>query len=180
MPIYELDGAQPELPASGNFWIAPDAVLIGKVKLEEGASVWFGSVLRGDNEPITVGERTNIQDGCILHTDPGYPLVIGRGCTVGHNAIVHGCIIGESCLIGMGATLMNGSKVGARSVVGANSLVSEGKEFPDNSLIVGAPARAIRKVEDATLKHIEQASEIYFNRWRKYAGKLKRIDRPLG
>lgn len=176
MPLYELDGVRPELPASGHFWIAPDAVLIGQVKLEEGASVWFGAVLRGDNEPITIGARTNIQDGCILHTDPGYPLVIGRGCTVGHNAIVHGCTIGESCLIGMGATLMNGSKVGARSVVGANALVAERKEFGERSLIVGAPARSVRAVEDATLEHIERASEVYFNRWRKYAAKLRRID----
>jgi carbonic anhydrase/acetyltransferase-like protein (isoleucine patch superfamily) len=176
MPIYELDGAGPELPASGRFWIAPDAVLIGKVRLEEGASVWFGAVLRGDNEPITVGERTNIQDGCILHTDPGYPLVIGRGCTVGHNAIVHGCTIGESCLIGMGATLMNGSKVGARSVVGANALVAERKEFGERALIVGAPARSVRTIDDAMLVHVERASELYFSRWQKYAGRLKRID----
>jgi carbonic anhydrase/acetyltransferase-like protein (isoleucine patch superfamily) len=176
MPVYELDGLRPELPASGRYWIAPDAVLIGKVKLEEGASVWFGAVLRGDNEAIAVGARTNIQDGCILHTDPGYPLVIGGGCTVGHNAIVHGCTVGDSCLIGMGATLMNGSKVGARSVVGANALVAEGKEFPERSLIVGAPARSVRSIEDKTLKHIELACEIYFNRWQKYAAKLKRID----
>ena len=176
MPLYELDGVRPELPASGNYWIAPDAVLIGKVKLEEGASVWFGAVLRGDNEPITIGAKTNIQDGTILHTDPGYPCVVGPNCTVGHNAIVHGCIVGASCLIGMGATLMNGSKVGARSVVGANSLVSERKEFPEGSLIVGAPARAIRTVDEATLQHVERASEIYFNRWRKYTEKLKRID----
>jgi len=176
MPIYELDGIAPELPASGHYWIAPDAVLIGKVKLDEGASVWFGAVLRGDNEPITIGARTNIQDGCILHTDPGYPLVVGGGCTVGHNAIVHGCIVGDSCLIGMGATLMNGAKVGARSVIGANALVAERKTFPERSLIVGAPARSVRSVEDATIKHIELACQVYYNRWQKYVAKLKRID----
>ena len=176
MPVYELDGVRPELPASGRYWIAPDAVLIGKVKLEEGASIWFGAVLRGDNEPITIGARTNIQDGCVLHTDPGYPLVVGPGCTVGHNAIVHGCTVGESCLIGMSATLMNGSKVGARSVVGAGALVAERKEFAERSLIVGAPARAVRTIEDKTLRHIELACEIYFNRWQRYVAGLKRID----
>lgn len=175
MPIYALDQYRPELPAQGRCWIAPDAVLVGKVKVEEEASIWFNSVLRGDNELITVGARTNIQDGCVLHTDPGFPLVIGAGCTIGHGAILHGCVIGENCLVGMGATLLNGVKLGAYCFVGANALLTEGKEFPDHSLIVGAPAKAIRKVDERALKVIELSADIYNKRWQRYSREFKQI-----
>ena len=175
MPIHALDGHRPELPASGRYWIAPDAVLIGRVKIEEGASVWYGSVLRGDNEPITVGARTNIQDHSVLHTDPGYPLVIGANCTVGHGTILHGCVIGENSLIGMGATLQNGARIGANSLVGANALITEGKEFPDRSLIVGMPARLVRALDDATIRKISEAADIYFKRWQRYSKGLEQI-----
>ena len=143
MPLYALDDVSPELPGSGRFWIAPDAHVIGRVRLREDVSVWFGSVLRGDNELIDLGPRTNIQEGSMLHTDPGYPMTIGADCTIGHHAILHGCTIGEGSLIGMGATVLNGAKIGKNSLVGANALVTEGKAFPDNSLIVGSPARAV-------------------------------------
>jgi carbonic anhydrase/acetyltransferase-like protein (isoleucine patch superfamily) len=175
MPLYELDGARPELPASGNFWIAPSAELIGKVILEEEASVWFGSVLRGDNEPIRIGKRTNVQDGCIFHTDPGFPLTIGENCTIGHRAILHGCTIGKNSLIGMGATVLNGAKIGEHSLVGAGALVTEGKEFPPNSLIVGSPARAIRTLDEKGLKIATIGAEVYFKRWQRYAKGLKVI-----
>ncbi|HEX5848892.1 MAG TPA: gamma carbonic anhydrase family protein, partial [Rubrobacter sp.] len=121
-------------------WVAPGAFVIGDVHLGDESSVWYGAVLRGDTEPIRIGDRTNIQDGCILHADPGYPAIVGRGCVVGHNAVVHGCQVGDSCLIGMGATILNGSKIGDGSIVAAGAVVPEGREFPPRSLIVGVPA----------------------------------------
>jgi carbonic anhydrase/acetyltransferase-like protein (isoleucine patch superfamily) len=176
MPLYEHEGVRPAVPASGRFFVAPDAVLIGRVAIAEEVSIWFNAVLRGDNEPITIGARANVQDGCVLHTDPGFPLVVGAGCTVGHAVILHGCTIGESCLIGMGATVQNGAKIGKNSLVGANALVTEGKEFPERSLIVGMPARLVRTIDDQTVKMIELSCEIYVNRGRQYASELKRID----
>lgn len=175
MPIYALDGARPSFPASGRYFVAPDAVLIGRVVIEEDASVWFNAVLRGDNEPIMVGRRSNVQDGSVLHTDPGLPLTIGAGCTIGHRVILHGCTIGENTLIGMGATLLNGVKIGANCLVGANALVTEGKEFPDNSLIVGAPARSIRKLDEKGIAMLRGAAEVYVQRLQQYRDRLGRI-----
>ena len=175
MPIYELDGQGPEFPADGNYWVAETAVLIGRVRLKSHASVWFGAVLRGDNEWIEIGERSQIQDNATLHTDPGFPLVIGANCVIGHNVILHGCMIGENSLIGMGAILLNGARIGKNCLVGAGALITEGKEFPDNSLIVGAPARATRAVDEPTIKMIAAGAEIYVRRWQDYAKGLKRI-----
>ena len=158
MPLYKIDGIPPRLPAAGRYFVAPGAHLIGRVELQEDANVWFGCVLRGDNEWITIGARTNIQDNSILHTDMGFPLTIGADCTIGHNVILHGCTIGEGSLIGMGATILNGAKIGRNCLVGANALVTEGKEYPDNSLIVGAPAKVIRELgDDARARHLESA-----------------------
>jgi carbonic anhydrase/acetyltransferase-like protein (isoleucine patch superfamily) len=178
MPIYSLDGLRPDLPASGKYFVAPDAVLIGRVKLEEDASVWFSAVLRGDNEWITVGQGSNIQDGCILHTDPGFPLTIGTGCTIGHRVVLHGCTIGENSLIGMGAVLLNGAKIGKNSIVGAGALITEGKDYPDNSLIVGAPGRAIRTLDAKAAGMLKLAAKAYTDRWPAYAGGLERIGQP--
>jgi carbonic anhydrase/acetyltransferase-like protein (isoleucine patch superfamily) len=175
MPIYELDGARPEFPGEGHYWIAETAVLIGRVRLKREASVWFGAVMRGDNEWIEIGERSQIQDNCTLHTDPGFPMVIGSNCVVGHKAILHGCTIGDTTLIGMGATLLNGAKIGTNCIVGAGALVTEGKTFPDNSLIVGAPARAIRTLDDKAIAMIRGGADIYVRRWKEYAKGLKRI-----
>ena len=175
MPIYELDGQAPELPAEGRYYIADTAVVIGRVRLLAEASIWWGSVLRGDNEWIEVGERSNIQESCTLHTDMGFPMTIGPDCTIGHNVVLHGCTIAAGSLIGMGATVLNGARIGPRSLVGAGALVTEGKEFPPNSLIVGAPARAVRTLDEKAANSVSFAAEWYVKRWNQYAKGLKRI-----
>jgi len=175
MPIYELDGQAPEFPGDGHYWVAETATLIGRVRLRREASVWYGAVLRGDNEWIELGERSQVQDNATLHTDPGLPLVIGSNCVIGHNVILHGCIIGDDSLIGMGAIVLNGVKIGKNSLVGAGSVVTEGKTFPDNSLIVGAPARAIRTVNEKLAAMVRDGADIYVERSQRYAKGLKRI-----
>lgn len=175
MPVYALGGLKPQLPPSGTYWIAPDAHVIGDVILGADVSIWFGAVLRGDNEPITVGEASNIQECVMLHTDPGSPIVIGKGCTIGHHAIVHGCTIGDNTLIGMGATILNGAKIGNNCLVGANALITEGKEFADNSLIVGSPARAIRFLDDEAIKGLRKSAEKYVANWHRFARDLKAL-----
>lgn len=173
MPLYALDGIAPSLPAADRYWVAPDAQIIGRVLLEEDASVWFGSVLRGDNELIRLGARSNVQDGCLLHTDMGYPMEIGADCSIGHHAVLHGCSIGDNSLIGMGAALLNGVKIGRNCLVGANSLLTEGKIFPDNSLIVGSPARVIRSIDEATVADLKANAAHYVKNWRRYARGLE-------
>lgn len=175
MPLFSLLGEKPDIAASDHCYVADTAVVIGKVRIKTGASIWFGAVLRGDNEWIEIGERTNIQDNCTLHTDPGFPLTVGNGCTVGHNAILHGCLIGDNTLIGMGAILLNGAQVGSNCVVGAGALVGEKMIVPDNTLVVGSPARKVRNNDEATVKLVERSAEIYFKRWQTYASTLKRI-----
>src|ERR1041385_575224 len=175
MPIYELDGEKPEFPSDGQYWVAETATLIGLVRLLSDASVWFGAVLRGDNEWIELGERSQIQDNATLHTDPGFPLTIGSNCVIGHNVILHGCTIGDNSLIGMGAIMLNGAKIGNNSLVGAGALVTEGKFFPDNSLIVGSPARAVRTLDEAAIALIAKGVDIYVRRWQRYTKALKRI-----
>src|ERR1700746_2365170 len=146
MAIYELDGRGPDLPVDGNYFIADTATVIAKVRLKAGASVWFGAVLRGDNEWIEIGEGSNVQDNSTCHTDMGFPLTIGTNCTVGHNVILHGCTIEDGALVGMGSIVMNGARIGRGSVVGAGSVITEGKQFPENSLILGSPAWGVRKL----------------------------------
>ena len=160
--LLALGDASPELAPSA--FVAPGAFVIGKVTLGDEASVWYGAVLRGDTEPIRIGARTNVQDGCVLHADPGYPAVVGDGCVVGHNAVVHGCEIGDGCLIGMGATILNGAKIGEGSVVAAGALVPEGKEFPPRSLIVGVPAKRVREVTEEQAKDIARGARAYVER----------------
>jgi carbonic anhydrase/acetyltransferase-like protein (isoleucine patch superfamily) len=175
MPIYELNGQAPEFPAGENYWVAETAVLIGKVRLKSDASVWFGAVLRGDNEWIELGVRSQIQDNATLHTDPGFPLSIGEECVIGHKVVLHGCTIGNNSLIGMGAIVLNGARIGNNSLVGAGALVTEGKSFPDNSLIVGSPARVIRNLDDKAVAQIRAGADIYVRRSRDYAKGLKRV-----
>jgi carbonic anhydrase/acetyltransferase-like protein (isoleucine patch superfamily) len=175
MPIFELAGERPEFPVDGQYWIADTAVVIGRVRLKSEASVWWGAVLRGDNEWIEIGERSQIQDNATLHTDPGFPLTIGRGCVIGHNVVLHGCTVGDGSLIGMGAILLNGARIGANSIVGAGSVLTEGKAIPDNSLVVGAPARVIRTLDGNAAEMIASGADVYVRRWKHYAGALKKI-----
>lgn len=175
MAIYELDGVKPEFPGEGEYWVADSATLIGRVRLKRETSVWFGAVLRGDNEWIELGERSQIQDNATLHTDPGFPMVIGSNCVIGHNVILHGCTIGDNSLVGMGAIMLNGAKIGTNCLVGAGAVVTEGKEFPDNSLIVGAPARVVRTLDEKAAAMIRGGADIYVKRSKEYARGLKRI-----
>jgi carbonic anhydrase/acetyltransferase-like protein (isoleucine patch superfamily) len=175
MAIYELDGESPEFPADGLYWVAETASVVGRVRLHSDVSIWWGAVLRGDNEWIDIGARSQIQDNATLHTDPGFPLTIGKDCVIGHNVVLHGCIIGDNSLIGMGTTILNGAKIGANCLVGANALITEGKEFPDNSVILGSPAKAVRETDDKARAMIARGADVYVRRWKQYAAGLKRI-----
>lgn len=176
MPIYSLDDVAPILPEEGQYWIAPDAHVIGKVQLGIDVGIWFGAVLRGDNELIDIGNSSNIQEAAVLHTDMGAPLTVGEGCTIGHKAILHGCTIGDNSLIGMGATVLNHARIGNNCLVGANALVTEGKEFPDNSLIVGSPAKAIRALDEAAIERLRWSAQNYVSNWKRFANGMRRID----
>ncbi len=172
MPIYSLFDRRPRLPPAGRYWIAPNASVIGDVVLGEDCGIWFGATLRGDNETITIGARSNIQEGSTLHTDMGFPLEIGEDCTIGHNAILHGCAIGDGSLIGMGAIVLNGAKIGRSCLVGAGALVTEGKLFPDGSLIVGSPAKVMRELDDAAIAGLRKSAASYVANWRRFAARL--------
>ncbi len=177
MTLYALDGISPDLPADEDYWVAPDTNLIGKVTLELGASVWFGSTLRGDNERIVVGAGSNIQENCVLHTDMGYPLTIGPCCTIGHKAMLHGCTIGEGSLIGMGATVLNGAVIGKGCLIGAGTLITEGKSIPDGSLVMGAPGKVVRQLDEAAREGLLDAAVHYQQNFRRYRRGLKEISR---
>ena len=171
--IYSLDGLVPEIAESA--WAAPDANLIGRIILGADASVWFGASLRGDNEPITVGAGSNIQENCVLHTDMGYPLTIGENCTIGHKAMLHGCTIGEQSLIGMGATVLNGAVIGRNCLIGACALITEGREIPDNSLVMGAPGKVVRQLDDAAIAGLLRSAQHYQQVARRFRAGLKAL-----
>ena len=175
MTNYALGANEIETPDEGHFWIAPNAVLVGKVKLEVDASIWFGAVLRGDNELLHIGEGSNVQDGSVLHTDMGYPLTIGKGCTIGHMAMLHGCTIEENALIGIGATVLNGAKIGKNSIIGANALIAEGKEIPPNSLVVGAPGRVVRELSEDEIEKLRWSAAHYVDNSKRFAKDLTEI-----
>ncbi len=172
MALYMLDDAQPELPPTGEYWIAPTADVMGRVRLLSQASVWFQAVLRGDNDWITIGTGSNVQDGCVLHTDPGIPLTIGKDCTIGHSAVLHGCMIGDGSLVGMGATVLNRAIIGSHCLIGANSLIPEGKIIPDRSLVLGAPGKVARVLTDEEVAGLLRAAEVYRERWHQFAAGL--------
>ncbi|MES2988889.1 MAG: gamma carbonic anhydrase family protein [Pseudomonadota bacterium] len=174
MPLYEIGGQRPQIAEDA--WVAPSADLIGDVHLGELASVWFGAVIRADNTPILVGARSNVQEGAVCHSDPGTPLMIGEDVTVGHKAILHGCTIGNRTLIGMGATILNRAVIGEDCLVGAGALVTEGKEFPAGSLIVGSPARAVRTLDEMHKALLKGSAAVYVAKQREFASDLKRVD----
>jgi len=175
MTIYALDGISADLPAEGSYWIAPDASLIGKVRLLRNASIWFGAVLRGDNELILIGENSNVQDGCVFHTDIGCPLTIGTNCTIGHKATLHGCTVGDNSLVGMGATILNNAVIGRNCLIGANALITEGKIIPDNSLVMGAPGKVVRQLDAEGVARLPLAAAHYVENWQRYARGLRAL-----
>ena len=164
--IYDLEKNVPEI--STDSWVAPNAIIIGKVKLEKNSSIWFNAVLRGDIEKIVIGENSNIQDGSVLHTDPGCPLTVGKGVTVGHMVMLHGCEISDDTLIGIGSTILNKAKIGKNCIIGANTLVTENKTIPDNSLVLGSPGKVIRKVTDDEIKVIRENAKHYVKNSKRY------------
>ena len=173
MALYELDGIAPQVHESA--WVADSAQVMGKVSLAEGASVWFGAVVRGDNEPIRIGRRSNIQDGSVLHSDLGMPLSIGENVTVGHQVMLHGCTIGDGSLIGIQAVVLNGAKIGKNCLVGAGSLVTEGKEFPDGSMILGSPAKVVRQLTPEQIEGLQRSAQGYVDNARRFQAGLKKI-----
>lgn len=172
MATYTLGDKSPQFPVRDEYWIAPNAVVVGDVILKPGASVWFGAVLRGDNDPITVGENSNIQDGSMLHTDVGEPVTIGRGVTVGHMAMLHGCEIGDNTLIGIGAVVLGRAKIGRNCLIGAGTLITEGKVIPDGSLVMGRPGRIVRELDLAQIAALTASAEHYVQNWRRYVRDL--------
>ncbi len=172
MAIYELDGIAPTISESA--WVAESSQIIGDVELGDDANVWFGVVIRGDNEPIRVGRRTNIQDACVLHSDPGFPLTLGEDVTVGHKAMLHGCTIGDGSLIGIGAIVLNGAKIGKNCLVGAGALVTEGKEFPPGSMILGSPAKVVRQLGAEQLDGLQLMARHYVSNACRFRAGLKK------
>jgi carbonic anhydrase/acetyltransferase-like protein (isoleucine patch superfamily) len=173
MAIYQLGDDRPQIPISA--FVAPEATVIGKVTLGENVSIWPGAVLRGDNEPITIGEGSNVQDGAVLHADPGFPLIVGKHVTIGHQAMLHGCTVGDGALIGIQAVVMNGAVVGKDCLVGAAALIPEGKTYGDRKLIVGAPAKVVRELSDVEIEKMHRAAPGYVKRQEMYKARLKRI-----
>jgi carbonic anhydrase/acetyltransferase-like protein (isoleucine patch superfamily) len=175
MAIYALGDVTPVFPETGNYWVAPDAQVMGNIVLKENASVWFGAVLRGDNDPIVIGENSNVQDGAVMHTDIGCPLTLGANVTVGHQAMLHGCTVGDNSLIGIGATVLNGAKIGRNCLIGAHALVGEGKEIPDNSMVLGMPGKVVRELGEDNEKMMLLSANIYVENWKRFKETLKEI-----
>lgn len=172
MSMFGLGNAAPTVPPEGEYWIAPTASVIGNVTLKKNASVWFGAVLRGDNDPIVVGENSNVQDNSVLHTDFGQPLTIGANVTIGHMVMLHGCMIGDGSLIGIGSIVLNGAKIGKNCIIGANSLITEGKEIPDNSMVMGSPGKVVRTLTDQQAAGLAAGALHYVENWKRFKAGL--------
>ncbi|WP_374348011.1 gamma carbonic anhydrase family protein [Phenylobacterium sp.] len=175
MAVYSLGGVDPVVPNEDEYWIAPNAAVMGRVILKKNASVWFGATLRGDNDPIEIGENSNVQDGSVLHTDTGFPLTIGANVTIGHMVMLHGCTIGDNSLVGIGSIVLNGAKIGKNCLIGANCLITEGKEIPDNSVVMGAPGKVVRELTDEHAARMSFGALHYVENWKRYKAGLKSV-----
>jgi carbonic anhydrase/acetyltransferase-like protein (isoleucine patch superfamily) len=175
MAVYALGNLEPVLPKSGQYWIAPSASVMGEVVLKENASVWWGATLRGDTDRLEIGENSNVQDGSVLHADKGFPLTIGKNVTVGHLVMLHGCTIGDGSLIGIGSVILNGAKIGRNCLIGANCLITEGKEIPDNSVVMGAPGKVVREADPHQAKRLEASAMHYVENWKRYRSDLREV-----
>ena len=175
MALYALGDSAPQLPASGAYWVAPDARVMGRVLLGHNASIWYGAVVRGDNDPIEIGEDSNIQDVSVLHTDDGFPLTIGKGVTVGHRVMLHGCTIGDYSLIGIGSTILNGAVIGKNCIIGAHTLITEGKVIPDNSLVVGSPGRVMKTLDANMVEILKASADHYIENWKRHKAGIRQI-----
>ena len=175
MSVYNLGDVGPELPDADEYWIAPNAAVMGRVILKKNASVWFGATIRGDNDPIIIGENSNVQDGSVLHTDTGSPLTIGANVTVGHMVMLHGCSIGDNSLVGIGSIILNGARIGKNCLIGANVLITEGKEIPDNSLVMGAPGKVVREVSEGQARMLAGGAMHYVANWKRYKAELRAV-----
>ena len=173
MALYELDGKRVTTPGHGRYWVAPNATVIGNVHIGEDASIWFGSVVRGDNEPVTIGPRVNIQESCVLHTDPGFPMTIGEGATIGHMVMLHGCTIGRGALIGIGSIILNGAEIGEECLIGANTLIGEGKRIPPRSMVLGSPGKVVRTLSEDDVKRFGAIAGRYVTNWQRFAKGMK-------
>ena len=169
MGLYKLDGLSVTTPGEGRYWVAENAIVVGNVHIGEDVSIWFNTVIRGDNEPIEIGTGSNIQDGCVLHTDPGFPMIIGPDCTIGHMVMLHGCKIGRGSLIGIGSIILNGAVIGEESLIGANTLIPEGKEIPPRSVVMGSPGKIVRQVTEADLARMQAGAAFYRKNWRRFS-----------
>jgi carbonic anhydrase/acetyltransferase-like protein (isoleucine patch superfamily) len=172
MGLFALDGVKVQTPGEGKYWVAPTATVIGNVHIGEDASIWFNTVIRGDNEAILIGARSNVQEGCVLHTDPGFPMRVGPECTVGHMAMLHGCTIGRGSLIGIGAIILNGAVIGDECLIAAHALVQEGRDIPSRSVVVGAPGKILRQVTEDDLARMRSGVANYMRAWRRFATKM--------
>ena len=172
MTVYSLGATTPTLPAQGEYWVAPTASVMGNVILKKNASIWWGAIARGDNDPITIGENSNVQDGSVLHTDLGAPLTIGANVTIGHMVMLHGCTIGDGSLIGIGSIVLNGAKIGKNCLIGAGTLITEGKEIPDNSMVMGAPGKVVREIGEQHAMILQASALHYVENWKRYARDL--------
>ena len=175
MSVYNLGDVTPELPNDDEYWVAPNASVMGRVILKKNASVWFGATLRGDNDPIIIGENSNVQDGSVLHTDLGSPLVIGSNCTIGHLVMLHGCTIGNNCLIGIGSVVLNGAQIGDNCLIGANSLIAEGKVIPPNSMVLGSPGKVVREISGEQAVHLGRGAKSYVRNWKRFKAELREV-----